>query len=380
VTGAPAVLVAAVSGRALAACARRGGFRPLVVDLFGDLDTRDLAEAHEVAPGGLARGFCEETLLPALDRLAVGSKAHRGALLGVVTGAGFEDRPALLDAVAARHTLLGNTAEEVARLKDPWAFAALCARVEVPHPSVSDRAPAEGEWIAKQEGGAGGAHVIAAAGGPAGAGRYHQRRVGGRAISAAFLASGGRCRVLGFSRQWTDPAPGQPFRYGGAVRPAGLPPATEQALAEAVALVVAQTGLCGLNGADFLVRPDGFDLIEINPRPGATLDILTDGDDALFARHIAACAGTLPAAAPVWRAAAAAAATVYAGNGVEIAPGFAWPAWAADRQPHGTFVPAGAPLCTVLAEAEDATAAETLVRARANAIAKAMARPFAAAG
>ncbi len=60
---APAVLIAALSGRALAACARRGGYRPLVADLFGDLDTRELAEACERVPGSLARGFAHDALL-----------------------------------------------------------------------------------------------------------------------------------------------------------------------------------------------------------------------------------------------------------------------------------------------------------------------------
>ena len=33
------VLIAAISGRALAASARRGGYVPLVADFFGDADT-----------------------------------------------------------------------------------------------------------------------------------------------------------------------------------------------------------------------------------------------------------------------------------------------------------------------------------------------------
>jgi uncharacterized protein len=35
----PAILIAAITGRSLAAAARRAGFRPLVADLFNDADT-----------------------------------------------------------------------------------------------------------------------------------------------------------------------------------------------------------------------------------------------------------------------------------------------------------------------------------------------------
>ena len=57
------VLIAAVSGRALAAAARRAGFRPCVLDLFGDADTRRLTAGRVRVVGTLQRGFDEAALL-----------------------------------------------------------------------------------------------------------------------------------------------------------------------------------------------------------------------------------------------------------------------------------------------------------------------------
>jgi methenyltetrahydromethanopterin cyclohydrolase len=54
--------------------------------------------------------------------------------------------------------------------------------------------------------------------------------------------------------------------------------------------------LVGLNSADFLVDGERFWLLEINPRPGATLDIFETTDESLFAQHMAACAGKLATA------------------------------------------------------------------------------------
>lgn len=356
----PAVLIAALSGRALAACARRGGYRPLVADMFGDLDTRDLAEASETVPGSLEHGFAKGALLAALERLAAGRR-----VIGVVVGSGFEDRPGLLRSIAARHGLLGNPASVVIAMKDPFRFAATCALAGVPHPEIQRDRPASGVWLRKRAGGSGGMHVAASSRlGAARRGRYFQRRVAGQPISAAFLAADGRCRVLGLSRQWVDPAPRRPFRYGGSSRPAPLPPARAADLTGAVERLVARTGLRGLNSADFLVREDGFDLLEVNPRPGATLDILADTEGALFRLHLDACAGVLPEAIPVWPGAAAAA-FVYARTAITLPAIFPWPVWTADRQAPGSVVPRGAPLCTVLAEAPDAEAAERLVRRRA---------------
>jgi predicted ATP-grasp superfamily ATP-dependent carboligase len=197
----------------------------------------------------------------------------------------------------------------------------------------------------------------------AGSGQYYQRHVDGEAVSAAFLAADGDCRVLALTRQWTDPGSRRPFRYGGAVRPAPIDSMQAAEIVEAVARLVALTDLRGLNSADFLVRPDGVDLLEINPRPGATLDVLADREGALFQLHLDACAGVLSDAPLVWPRPAAAA-IAYARKDLTIPPDFVWPAWSADRRPAGEAVANGTPLCSVLAEADDGPAAETLVRER----------------
>jgi predicted ATP-grasp superfamily ATP-dependent carboligase len=356
----PAVLIAALSGRALAACARRAGYRPLVADLFGDLDTQELAEASERVPGSLTRGFEQRALLASLGRLAAGRP-----VIGVVTGSGFEDRPRLLHAVAASHLLMGNPPNIVTAIKDPFAFAETCARAGVPHPDIRRDRPAGGVWLGKRAGGSGGVHVTASTRRvTAQHGRYYQRHVPGEPVSAAFLAAGGACRVLGLSRQWPDPTPRHPFRYGGASRPAPVTQARAAEIGAAVARLVSHTGLRGLNSVDFLVREDGFHVLEINPRPGATLDIFAGQQGGLFRWHLDACRGVLPDVAPTWPGAAAAA-TVYAQAEIRLPPDFVWPAWAADRQPPGQPVPSGAPLCTVLAEAADADTAERLTRDRA---------------
>ena len=64
-----AVLIAAVSGRALAASARRGGYLPLVADFFGDQDTVAAAQGQIMFRGEFARGFREHELMEALERL-----------------------------------------------------------------------------------------------------------------------------------------------------------------------------------------------------------------------------------------------------------------------------------------------------------------------
>ncbi len=354
------VLIAALSGRALAGSARRAGYLPLVADMFGDLDTQAAAIAC-VRAGSFAHGFRRAELLAALAELEAGR-----APVGLVYGAGFEDRPGLIGAVAKRHVLLGNSADAVARAKDPLGFAALCRTQDVPHPETA-LAPGDG-WLVKRVGGSGGVHIRPARPGERlRRGRYAQRRVEGWPVSALFLGDGRAGVVLGFSAQWAAPLPRRPYRYGGAVRPAAVPHAREAVLTEAIERLIPPLGLRGLNSADFLLRADGFDLIEINPRPGATLDVHPDAEGQLFALHVQACRGALPSTMPQC-AGAAAAAVVYAPYKLRVAEGFAWPDWTADRQPCGDMVPQDAPLCTVRAEAADADAACAVLQERARTI------------
>jgi predicted ATP-grasp superfamily ATP-dependent carboligase len=311
-----AVLIAAASGRALAASARRAGYAPLAVDFFADDDTREVAESCVRLEDGVARGFQLPSLMAACERLAEGR-----TLAGVVYGSGFEDRPALIEAMAKRWRLIGNPASIVSRLKDPLIFADLCREVAVPHPETRLERPADPwRWLARRRGGSGGGHIR--------------------------LADGARCAILGFSEQWAQE--GRCFRFAGAAQPAAIPVSVEQALAAAVGRFCARTQLVGLNSFDFLASNEGFWLLEVNPRPGATLDIFEpEHAPSLFELHVAACQGGLEPAPRLERASATQ--IVYAPCEIASTPRLEWPRWARDRQPAGSAVAEGDPFCTVVA-------------------------------
>ncbi|MDQ6869263.1 MAG: ATP-grasp domain-containing protein [Pseudomonadota bacterium] len=359
-----AILIAADSGRALAAAARRAGYRPLVADFFDDSDTRGFCAANRLIAGGLDTGFECESLITALEALA-GGEAPRG----FVYGAGFEDRAGLLKLVAQRWTLFGNPPGVVRSVKDPVRLAELCAVLNIPHPEISARMPRDGRhWLVKSAGGSGGRHVA-----PAGALRaegekiYFQRIAAGEPVSILFLGNGAKARVVGLSRQWAAPAPGEPFRFGGSLRPAGLSPGLETRLRRAARAITAACGLRGLNSIDFLVEGSEYTLIEVNPRPSATLDIFEDRGGSLFRAHVDSCRGRLPRR-PLVFSGAAAAGIAYARREIPSMPAIDWPNWTSDRQKARSALRPYDPLCTIKARAETPRRARTLVDARTKLI------------
>ena len=346
------VVVVALSARALARSAKRAGLRALSLDLFADADTQEHAAcAVRVAGRSQGFGFARRALLAELER-----RAPTGT--PVVLGAGFEDAPRLMASIDRRWPLRGASAEVVAQLKDPFAFAALLDRIGAPHPAVAGEA--RPGWLSKRVGASGGGHIRF--GGRPGRRRYVQQRAPGEPLSALFLADGQRAAVIGFSRQWTDPTAAAPFRYGGAVGPVTIPDALRDAVASCLNGLVAETGLRGLASLDLLVDRDSFVVVEVNPRPGATLDVFDRGPASLLAAHLDASDGRLPVAQPA-ALAPQAAAVIYAPFDCRVA-GLSRPSWTADWPDDDALITRGAPVCTAFAAAATPEAARALVDAR----------------
>ncbi len=353
-------LLVALSARALAVAARRAGRRAVVTDLFGDTDTRASAEASLVVDGDFEEGFDAAALLAAAERLAPAKSPPR---FGLVYGSGLESRTELLTQLAAGRRLLGNAPATVARTKDPKRFFALLDRLGLPYPAISYSPPADpAGWLRKRVGGSGGGHVELARAGAAPNGRcYFQRRMAGRPVGASFLADGRRALLLGFSEQWTSPGS---YRFGGLLQPAAIGARVADAVPAALGALTRELGLVGLNSLDLVVDGDDFAILEVNPRPGANLDVFDGADPAgLFGLHVAACAGRLPER---WTAPpqATAMSVLYADRALRVPRRLSWPAWVADRPAPGARIAAGAPICTVLAAGPSRAAVRGAIAAR----------------
>jgi predicted ATP-grasp superfamily ATP-dependent carboligase len=358
---APSLLISAISARSLAQSARRAGFAPLAADFFADTDTQAAAHACDKLPGGMARGMRAQPLLRTLDALA---KHAPSPVAGFVYGAGFEDRPELLELIAARWPVLGNDADTVRRIKAPGTFFATLDRLGIRHPETTSKRPRNGAgWLAKKTGGAGGSHIVSSRL-AAGSDVYFQRSVAGRAVSALFLANGGDARILGFSEQWTTPSPRSRFRYGGAVRPASLPQDVARQMTSAVTGVARAFKLKGLASADFLVNDRDALLLEVNTRPGATLDIFDCGATPLLRLHVDAVEGARLPPRGLKLGGAMASAIVYAVTGGAAPRGFVWPEWSADRPKPSERIDKNRPICTVSARAATKLRAKRLIEER----------------
>jgi uncharacterized protein len=360
----PKTLIVALSARALAVAAKRAGHAVMAVDRFGDADLSSVAEKSLTVGATPTGGFDPETLLAAAEILA---PAASPACFGLVYGAGLEAQTELLERLCHGRRLYGNRAETVARLKDPAEFFGALDRLGIPHPPVCLAPPADGkEWLVKNIGGSGGIHIRSYDGARGDHAVYYQRPAAGRPIGVSFLADGRRAVIIGFNEQWQSGDRMQPFRFGGALQPAVIGPRLHGDIQPMLNAVVLEFGLVGLNNLDVMDDGDSCAVLEVNPRPGANLDVFDRaGDVSLFSCHIAACEGRLPGS---WSSPSTttAMAVVYADHSSRVPEDMDWPEWVVDRPATGAFIDEGAPVCTVLATGLTAADVRDLVAARVS--------------
>jgi len=369
----PAVVIVGASVRALAASATRADWAVYAADLFGDVDLTALAcESRRVAnyPSSLA---------DAAATCPSGPWCYTGAL---------ENHPELIDSIAAVRPLAGNSGTTVRRVREAAILgpALQAAGLRFPETHAAPAGlPTDGSFLVKPRASAGGRGIrrwtVAEAAThrdrePAAAARVWQRFVAGVPLAAAYVIQAGSAVLLGVSRQlvgevWCN---ARPFAYCGSIALPieQLPGITVDQLARIGTLLAGSFGLMGVVGADLVMDSAGhITLIEVNPRPTASLELIERAHGSSIAGlHLAACgyAPTSPQATFVatpahWSKAILFAPRDLASDDRLIASldqmsaawsgSDGWPALADIPQP-GQTIESGSPFITIFARGESA--------------------------
>jgi uncharacterized protein len=336
------LLVVAKSARMLAQVAQKAGLKPLAIDLWGDQDTLCYAEETLLIPS-----LAEEYLLSAIDYFL-----GRYPVTCVVYGSGFERHLDSLRCINSRLILLGNQAEVFARLQDKPAFFSLLNALKIPYPEVSYHEPdQEADWLLKPLQGQGGVGIR----------RYHrgetaepsvywQKYQEGVPHSVLFLADGKRSQVVGFNRQWTISLNSRDeFIFSGIINSTELSVAQKAQISGWLNKLVSMLSLKGLNSLDFIQCGQVSYVLEINPRPPASMQL---NNPDLFARHIKACQGELLDYKSV-QDGFTAYQIVYAQEDMKILDGFEWPEDVVDIPVTDSIISKGQPICSMIAHGKE---------------------------
>jgi predicted ATP-grasp superfamily ATP-dependent carboligase len=359
-------LLAGVTTRALAASAAKVGYRVTVVDAFGDLDLRAVAEVVPLPdPAGHFR-----------PRLAAAAAAGVPASVVAYTS-NFENDPAAVARLSHGRRLFGNPPAVLLRVRNPIELTRLLRGGGFPAPDTrASPARGRGAWLLKPRR-SGGGHGIRLwrAGQPVPRSGYLQAWIVGLPGSIVFAADGCSSVTLGLSRQLVgDTRLGVAgFRYCGsllATSAAPLFPKQDELLERATAvaaLVTREFGLVGLNGIDFIANNGVPYPVEVNPRYSASMELLERaGNISLFEAHARACEGLLPLPLILGNRVHGKA-IVFARHDVRLGNTQGWVGHGslADVPHSGERIRRGQPICTVFAEAQSGEACQRLLLQRA---------------
>ena len=222
----------------------------IAFDLFGD---RDLRAARVV----------KRRSLTALVDAAV--EEPPGA---VIYGASFENHPGLVERLAERHRLLGNPPETLRAVRDPVRLGAALGDT---YARTTFTPPSSGRWLRKPLRGGGGIRVRDWRGGKLPAGTFLQERIDGVPCSVAAVGD----TVLGVTEQLVGlRAFGvRGYRWCGNLVPPRVPVPLDQVQAICSRLAAA-FGLRGHFGVDFIWDGERAWVVEVNPRPTASLEVI----------------------------------------------------------------------------------------------------------
>jgi uncharacterized protein len=336
------VLIVAASGRMLARSALRAGIVPFVIDLYADLDTQCLAKSYQHL----------NTLEAAVLAPAVKKFQLRFNLSNVIYGSGLENYPESVDYLDAKLNLLGNSAAEFRQVQDKQYFFNVLHGLAIPFPEVFFSEPPKQQLcLQKPVYGEGGMGIIFGSSSQTDSkGVYWQQHIDGVPMSVLFIADGQHVNTVGFNRQWTTALDiHQQFVFAGAINQADLPEAEKIKLEHWLAKLVPVLSLKGMNSLDFIWDGSSSWILEINPRPSASM-MLYDADFAkgLLHEHMQSCISSIEATNFTAKKVRAFE-ILYADRDFEVSDEFTWPRWSMNQPAPGCLIRNKQPICSIIA-------------------------------
>ncbi len=211
---------------------------------------------------------------------------------------GLENHPELVGRMSATRLLLGNSGEDLRRVRDPLVLQHELSKAGILFPETLESfevLPLFSRWLCKTYRGAGGSgikryadHVLSKRDSDERV--YFQSYIEGLPASAVFACHSSGSVLLGATRQLLGGLVTSPWRYSGSVGPLIVNSTVQSQLVAVGELLAKRFHLRGLVGVDFVIADDEAVVIEVNPRYTASVEVIErmTGVSAV-GMHVAVC-------------------------------------------------------------------------------------------
>ncbi|MEE2935307.1 MAG: ATP-grasp domain-containing protein [Planctomycetota bacterium] len=304
----PLVLIGA-SVREAAQSARRGGYRVIGIDLFGDTDTRELCdEFYLLSPGiqQMTRPELDGRVLAAIQGLPILPVGGLRCWPADLPSDGLFGSDPTENGVS-ENGVLGDHSSGQRAYRPPGCFRdfgelrdfAGDPAIGFPETIDAITPPGRGKWLRKRTDSCGGLGITWAAKrdssslfyqrptgdknqaadqnhlGDQGSETRLQRWVRGRPFGATLIHDGDQATLVGVCRSVVTRIGTFPFAYGGSIGPVALPPSVSDGITRFADRVAETRRLKGLFNIDFILDGDNRAwILEVNPRWSASMELL----------------------------------------------------------------------------------------------------------
>jgi predicted ATP-grasp superfamily ATP-dependent carboligase len=281
------ILLVGISVRAMAQSAGGSGYSVVALDAFGDRDLKESTESYS-----LVRDFQTPYSPEALFQ--VSREFNYDA---VVYTSNLENHPGILARFSEDHRIIGNSSRVVASIRSWAGLFDRLRRAGFPVPETvftGETVPADSRkrWLVKPvlSGGGHGIHFhtpdpdfpFPREDSDADPEYMLQEYMPGRPCSAAFVANGKECRIIGIAEQLIGIGVfgAYGFRYCGNLLPvheisdSNSCPVVLGRVRRLTEFLTREYALTGVNGIDFILRNDQVYLTEVNPRYTASMELI----------------------------------------------------------------------------------------------------------
>lgn len=344
----PLILIAAQSGRFLAQVAARAGYPVRVADQFADTDTLAIAEKYRLMPD--FSQLSERQFLNIIINLA----DHQPAILIISTG--LEQFADCLSELPPNICAANNSPQTLNQCLSPQHWFKLLSSLDINYPDSQFSAPGNIEhYLQKRARHWGGSHIQTAVQPALTSDVYYQRKIEGRSASVTFIADGRQARLISLNQQFCRAVAQADYRLLAITNALTLDKAQQQKLSDICQKLSKNLALRGFQSLDFIVdETDQIWILELNPRPSASLQCLPD-DWPLLDWHLQACQGKLPAIENFPVAPARLWYCCYAEAALTVPELFSWPDYAADLPTGGTLIDKNQVICSLLLPYQNST-------------------------
>ncbi len=341
------LIIIAQSARFLIQSAARHGYRVRAADCFADSDAVQHCEQF-IRLGAIETLDCQQ-LRDTIDHLSCGEPAY------LVIGTGIESLYQTLTDLPEHIHQTANSASVCSQLCQPSQWFALLDSLQLPYPEVSYQTETIGAWLVKDAAAWGGSHIQSEQS-ISHSTQYLQRHIQGSSYSALFVIDADhQARLLMFNQQICVAENSGDFRLQTLYNHPNLAAELQQTVMHAIKKLQQRLNLRGLNSLDFMISDAGqLLLLELNPRPSASCQLLPDSLDWLH-WQIAA-----PKNLPDMKMSYGLLYHFFAVQALSIPDDIDWPRDFCDIPAPGTTFAEGDPVCSLCINAADS--AERLKR------------------